>query len=272
VLRAQALAGVVSAEYRSDTPWDGTVVGLQVAQDRKELSPSRRAEVRELAADAGDRCGNNSTGALPNSYETTHFAIEYAAIGSGLTVQDYGAALEAAWAEQVGDYGWAAPPTLDGKIHVRADVTFSGLLGYVTNDGTRAGTVGDNPNTSWPATGAVASCMALRGTYVSDSYMTAADRLTATAAHEFNHVRQFGYGATDSDIMPHPSLFESGAVVMEVDTGHDSQIRRNHDLPYPSIPLLNYYDDSDPYSLYYPLSGMLESGGNLQAHFDQPHK
>lgn len=264
VLRAQALAGAVPAAYRSDAPWEGTPVALQVSEDREELSSRQRARVRALAASAStDHCGANSVGALPNRYETAHFAVEYAALGGGLTVEDYGVALEAAWSKQVGDYGWAAPPTasgMDGKIDVRLDVTVPGLLGYVTNDGTYAETVADNPNTSWQEIAATASCMALRGDF-GGAGMTAADRLTATTAHEFNHVLQFGYGTTAEDIMPHPSLFESGAVVMEVDTGHDSQIRRNHDLPYPSMPLLDYDDMSDKYGLYYPLRGMFERFG-----------
>lgn len=68
----------------------GTPVAPQVWEDREDLSSRQRARVLALEAPAAsDHCGSNSSGALPNRYETAHFAIEYGAIGGGLTAQDY---------------------------------------------------------------------------------------------------------------------------------------------------------------------------------------
>jgi hypothetical protein len=271
VLRAQALNAdpAMPAAYRSTTPWEGTATALQVRSGLKDLGPKLRA--RALAASSSlapesTHCGDESSADLPDRIDTTHFRIDSGAITGGLTASDYGTALETAWAKQVGEYGWAAPPLAagtGGHVHVRVDdLGASGLLGYVTNDGTYgASSYVDNPNTTWDDVSAVSSCMVLNSRF-GDFGVPAAGLLSSTSAHEFNHVLQFGYGAIGSDIQPDTTYFEGGATFMEQDTQADDTALGH---PFPSLTeSMGDYDVglfSDPYTMFYRFRGIAERFG-----------
>src|SRR5690606_87361 len=107
---------------------------------------------------------------LANSTSTTHFYVEYGTFGGGLSISDYTASLEEGWTTEVDSFGWAAPPVAPtpapgSKYHVRIDNLGSGLYGFVSSSGTHAGSVLNNPNTSWNEGDAYASCMVLNRDY-----------------------------------------------------------------------------------------------------------
>ena len=123
---------------------------------------------------------------------------------------DYRNALDAAYAVEVASYDWAKPPAcsscggapLEGRYPVQIASLGGGLYGYVTGSGgSYTQEVGDNPNTTAVETAATASCMVLRD----DSYASLGglNGLKVTAAHEFVHSIQNGYGdpGWDEDTM-----------------------------------------------------------------------
>lgn len=207
--------------FRSAAPWDGTVPLFQLRRSFAKMRSGgvKREVARALAAVGSPGTCGTSTSALPSTYKSDHFYIEYGPIGGGLTLQSYKNSLETSWATEVGAFGWAAPPLLpaeppDGKYHVRIDTLAPGLYGFVSAVGTHAGLVGDNPATSWNDIDAHATCMVLRNDY-SGFPSSPQDSLNATVAHELNHSIQFGYGAFHGSNKPDWIFFEGGATWME---------------------------------------------------------
>jgi hypothetical protein len=161
---------------------------------------------------------------LSNSISTEHFYIEYDDIFGGLSIQDYINTLEIAWNKQINEFGWAAPPVFNANpapnnlYHVRILDLAPDLYGFVSDTGTHAGFVGDNPNTPWNDVDSYATCMVLNNNFEE----TGSDPLKAaqaTIAHEFNHSIQYGYtdlfNSNSSGIAPNFAFIEGGATWIE---------------------------------------------------------
>jgi len=229
-------------------------VGALIGLDRHAGSDTDQRK------DTSASCAS-STETLPTALSTPHFRISYdpSRIGGGLAVQDYAAALERAWATEVHELGWARPPTSTpgGRYPVRV-VKLPGLYGYVSSVGTFAGSVGDNPSTAWTESDAHASCMVLNAN-LSGFASRPKVALDATAAHEFNHAIQFGYGALTGPDIPDDVFVEGGATWIEdevVDGAND-----NYRYLWPS-----YYESmgayaSSPYGYWVVLRALTEPFG-----------
>jgi hypothetical protein len=208
------------AAYRSSVPWRGTLPLLDL-QQRAEAGAvaASTARIAGLATErAGtDNCGS-SRGSLPKKKITNHFLIRYDPSGlRALRIGAYARTLEKSWHTEITDFGWPAPPFKSGAgglFHVRIDRLGSSLYGYVTTNGTTAGLVGNNPNTSWPDHDAYASCMVLNRDYRGFP-SPPLKSLQSTAAHEFNHGIQFGEGALTGVDAPDTVFVEGGATWME---------------------------------------------------------
>ncbi len=166
-------------------------------------TPAHAAPVRE--DDIGSLCDNDN---LPKFRETEHFMLNYDKLGPGLTIDMYAEALEQAYRIEVEEYGWAAPPLCAeddndcalanpwGKYPIQiVDLSEGedGLDGYVMLGGDYAGIVNDNPNTRARETEAAASCMVLTNYRVEPDDYTRKEGVYSTAAHEFQHMIQYGY-------------------------------------------------------------------------------
>jgi hypothetical protein len=208
--------------YRSDVPWEGTAPLLELQRAQRAMAPGpARSEIRQiLSAETGPGSCGSSGDSLANSTTTPHFYVEYGSVGGGLSIGSYTAALETSWTTEVDAFGWAAPPVLPSNpppgntYHVRIDALGEGLYGFVSSIGTHAGLVGNNPNSAWDDTDSYASCMVLRNDY-SGFLSSPQASLDSTAAHEFNHSIQFGYGALHGGNKPDPAFIEGGATWME---------------------------------------------------------
>ena len=104
--RSYALSSspLLPAEYHSDTPWHVTTVLRSVLTALPHATPATRDEVatHRGPGPAGPAEGCDvSTGPRPFSVTTEHFFIEWTAIGGGLTIGDFAAALETSWATEV---------------------------------------------------------------------------------------------------------------------------------------------------------------------------
>ncbi|MCI0393507.1 MAG: DUF11 domain-containing protein [Chloroflexi bacterium] len=208
------------AAYRSDAPWSGTRPLQQLRQELPDLQAGpARSEIESLLA--GD-CGgwNGLISSVPEHLisNSTHFHIQYAPIGGGLTIKDYVWALETAWSVQVDTFGWAGPPVLTAnpppgnRYHVRVEPLGGGLLGFTTNSGVHAGLVGNNPATPWNEGDAQASCIVLNWVMPGSSPLAT---LQTTAARELNQAIQYGYGVLTGANVPDPIFTEGGATWME---------------------------------------------------------
>jgi hypothetical protein len=206
--------------FQSSTPFDGTLPLLELHERRPMLHPTPLGS---------DQCDVGST-PMPNTIESPHFYIEYngATLGGGLTIEDYIAALEASWSKEVDQFGWAAPPPFtpnpapNGKYPVRIEQLGPAIYGFVSNFGTHAGHVGNNPATpSWNEGDAAASCMVLNANFdpFPGSPLVA---LQATAAHEFNHSIQFGWGVLFGPGVPDGVFIEGAATWMEDEVFDDA--------------------------------------------------
>lgn len=180
----------------------------------------------------------------PNSFETEHFHINYDTVGGGLTIQEYGDVLEAAYALEVTSYGWAAPPLCTaaacdgnanpwGKYPVQVtEATPAGAVGYVTADGRYAGYyVGDNPNTAAVESFSLTTCMVLQADFEQFG-PNPRQILEETVAHEFLHAIQEGYG-DDPDAIEADMWYESSAVYIEDEFVDDSV--NDHQYLWPRV-------------------------------------
>ena len=253
--------------YRSNSPWDGTLVLRELQADVRKM-PRGRARERiedEISAQHTGATCSSSTDNLPNSVDTTRFHIDYDTIGGGLTIAEYQKSLETTWGTEVNSYGWAAPPVLasnpppGGRYHVRVDMLAGGLYGFVSSSGTHAGLVGDNPNTpAWNEGDALASCMVLNRDF-SPFPGTSQQALDATAAHEFNHSIQYGYGATLGANVPDDVFFEGGATWMEDEVFDASNDNYNYLWPAFEDSMGEY--DSSPYEYWITFRALTERYG-----------
>ena len=253
----------VPAEFVSTTPWDGTLAMLQVKRDLARMGTARMAPaLRDVAARIDTTCPG-STGSLPNTKSTNHFYLKYrsSAIGGGLTIGQYAAALETTWKTEIGTFGWARPPKdpvnppPGGRYLVRLDSLGSGLYGYVT--GTYY--VGNNPATGWNDKDSAASCMVLNQDF-SGFPSGPTDSLRATAAHEFNHSIQFGYGALTGFGGVKSVFVEGGASWMEDEVFDGADDNYFYLWPDFTTPMAQF-DPSFPYPYWVVFRAMTERYG-----------
>jgi hypothetical protein len=249
------------AEYQGNVPWDGTLPLLRLQESVKRMpAGAKRSAIESMLT--GD-CGS-STGTLPSTTDSTHFHVEYGTIGGGLTISNYTTSLETTWGTEVTSLGWAAPPVLvsnpppGNRYHVRIDNLGGGLYGYVTNGGEHAGLVGNNPATTWDDIDAYATCMVLNRDYTGFPG-TPQRALDATAAHEFNHSIQFGYGAITGSNSPDDNLVEGGATWME-DEVFDSA-DDNYNYLWPNFAMCMGEYTASPYPYWITLRGLTERYG-----------
>ena len=229
LMRAYALASPerLPRAFRSDAPWDGTLVLLGLRRDLPGIREAERREIEALlaAAGPGEDC-NNKGKTQANSLTTTHFYLTYDTVAAGLSAAAYGASLERSWDKEVSQFGWAAPPVLasapppGNRYHVRVDDLTAGLYGFVSPVGDHAGFVGNNPATAWNDQDAYATCMVLNRDY-SGFPSSPQAALDSTTGHEFNHSIQYGYGALTGTNVPDNVFVEGGATWME-DEVHDA--------------------------------------------------
>lgn len=260
--------------YRGTQPWDATVEILQLQRAVPKLRDAAvRAEIESLLALSASGPGEPGLGTclistvpMPDTHETEHFYIEYNALtlGGGLTIEDYAASLEGAWAAQVDAFGWAAPPVYTenpapgGKYHVRIDELSPLIYGFVSNGGSHAGRVGDNPNTPWDDQDADASCMVLNRDF-SLFPGTPQQAMDATTAHEFNHSIQFGYGALSGANSPDDVFVEGGATWMEDEVYDGADDNYNYLWPTFADDMGDY--DRSPYPYWVTFRGLTERYG-----------
>jgi hypothetical protein len=266
------------AQYQSSTPFHGTV-WLKQVREGLETMPDGAAKTEALAVvgASGETTPGTSVcelSPLPttSTLETEHFYIEYNALEiatnlDGLTIEDYARSVEHAWTTEVDRFGWARPPARtdevfgaapNGKYLVKVQNLGPVLYGYVSNFGTGAGFVGDNPSTAWDDEDAYASCMGLNSDY-STFPGTPLRALDATTAHEFNHSIQFGYGGLHGDNAPDSAFVEGGATWMEdevFDYAND-----NYNYLWPTFEDdMGEYEDS-PYPYWITWRGLTERYG-----------
>jgi hypothetical protein len=248
--------------FHSQTPWEGTLLLLGLDNELSAL-PANDLMRTSIQASLQGVCGASSA-AMPNAYETPHFRFEYSEVRGGLTIQDYAEALERSWEVNVTRYGWGAPPSGlsspggNPRLLVRVDGLSGGLFGYVSTSGNYAGFVGDNPHTSWKETEAYASCMVLNRDY-SGFPSGARASLQSTAAHEFHHMIQFGYGALSGANTPDIVFIEASATWVEdevFDLAND-----NYYFLWPDFKVCMGNYTASPYGYWITLRGMTESFG-----------
>jgi hypothetical protein len=264
--------------YRGAAPWDGTLVARRLRRSLRRMRPSaRRDEIAAILGSGRSRARGPGAGvcdfsATPttDSLESEHFYVEYndALIGGGLTIGDYVESLEEAWQTEVDAFDWAAPPMLPdqqppgGKYHVRVTALPAGLYGFVSNLGTYAGTVGDNPNTGWDDRDADASCMVLNQDFETGFGGDPQAALDSTTAHEFNHSLQFGYGALSGGNVPDDSFIEGGATWMEDEVQDGANDNYNYLWPEFAFSMGEYSDaTTEPYPYWITFRGLTERYG-----------
>lgn len=226
----------IPKKYLGEIPYDGTYVILEL-REALRTTTIKTSTANEISNIIDSFCGSGdipiSPYQLSNSISTEHFYIEYDDIFGGLSIQDYIDALDTTWNKQINEFGWATPPVYNANpapnnlYHVRILDLPADLYGFVSNAGTHAGFVGDNPNTPWNDVDSFASCMVLNNNFeetVSDDPLKAAQ---STIAHEFNHSIQYGYtGLSNSTnsygIAPNSAFIEGGATWMEDEVFDDS--------------------------------------------------
>lgn len=215
------------ARYRSQAPWWGTSLVIEVNQQAAKIetdpqlsvSNQVRAELDRLLAPEDATVCDQEDG--PNNTNSANFHVNYGVIGGGLTITDYTTALETSFSTEVTSYGWAMPPLCTGgtcadnpwdRYPVQIAGLGGGLLGYVLYPGgSYTGLIGDNPNTVATETDAHATCMVLNDDYG----VFPAGALNVTAAHEFSHAIQFGTG--DPGAEEDPMWYESTSNYIEDD-------------------------------------------------------
>jgi hypothetical protein len=259
-LRGEPLPG----RFDSRAPYDATLVLLDLHARWNELHPT------PLGTDRCDIATGVGGTPMPHTLETPHFYIEYnaVALGGGLTIDDYVAALEGSWSRQVDEFGWAAPPPFtpspapNNKYPVRIESLGPAIYGYVSNQGTHAGRVGNNPATPWNDADADASCMVLNANFdpfPGDPLVA----LQATAAHEFNHSIQFGWGALFGGNAPDHTFIEGGATWMEDEVFDDANDNYNYLWPVFPDDMGDYQGSPtrSPYEYWITWRGLTEPYG-----------
>ncbi len=263
----------VPEAFGSDTPFHATLELLELRNrlERLPAGPERRSfrDLMHPTPVGTDRC-DLSTTPLPHTTESAHFYIEYNAVafGGGLTIDDYIAALEQTWSKEVDEFGWAAPPSYppspapNNKYPVRIDTLGPAIYGYVSNNGTHAGPVVNNPATGWNEGDAQASCMVVNANFDPFPGPPLA-ALQATAAHEFNHSIQFGWGVLSGGNVPDPVFFEGGATWMEDEVFDDANDNYNYLWPVFEDDMGDYTGSAtrSPYDYWITWRGITERFG-----------
>ena len=213
------------AQFHSNVGWYGTQYVLELQNFMQSISAAAtdavQQELSRLNTLAATVC-DNEDGAT--SFNSTNFHFNHSAIAGGLVIADYVTSMEATFAIEVTQFGWAKPPLCTGgetcsgvdnpfdRYPIQIVNLGSGLYGYVTTGGEYSGFIGDNPNTPATETAALASCMVLNNDFSQFSEGTAA-ALDATTSHEFVHAIQYGYG--DAGPNEDDMWYESSAAYME---------------------------------------------------------
>jgi hypothetical protein len=248
--------------YVSDVPWSGTLPLLRLRERLPTLGDSAPAIAAREQLRGGTFACPGTGGSLPQRKATAHFYVQYRASAlQSLTIGKYAAALEATWKSEVGTFGWAKPPRNPvsyppgGRYPVRVENLGAGLYGYVAS--TRR--VGNNPATAWNDRDATSSCMVLNRNY-GPFPGTPIDALRATAAHEFNHSIQFGYGALRGFGNVTDVMVEGLATVMEDEVFDSSNDSYNYLWPRFTQPMGRYA--ASPYPYWVVFRAMAERFGS----------
>jgi hypothetical protein len=248
--------------FVSDAPWRGTLPLLHLRERIAAMPPgAQRDRLKGTLAAAGPpiKCSNSSGSSNTIS---AHFTVDHpTSVGGGLTVSDYVSSLETAWTTEVDAFGWAAPPfhsSAGDRYHVVVDNLSPGLYGFVTNSGSYAGLIANNPNTAWDDGDAYATCMVLNDNY-SGFPSSPQNSLDSTTAHEFNHSIQFGYGAITGSNTPDSSFIEGGATWMEDEVFDGANDNYNYLWPAFSDDMGEF--GASPYPYWITFRGMTERFG-----------
>lgn len=247
--------------YVSRTPWSGTLPLLRLRERLATLGHAPAAVAARAALRRQSFACPGTRGRLPQRRLTEHFLIQYKASAlRGLTIRKYAGALEASWRTEITRFGWARPPRdpvsypAGGRYPVRIEDLGTGLYGYVAS--TRF--AGNNPATPWNDRDALASCMVLNRNF-GPFPGSPLDALRATAAHEFNHAIQFGYGALTGYGKVTGVMIEGLATEMEdevFDTSNDS-----YNYLWPDFRLPMGYYQKQPYPYWVVFRAMAERYG-----------
>lgn len=257
----------VPEAYRSSTPWSGTLPLLELKRTLKRLGAvPAAAEARSVLRSTSFDCSSFHA-SKPNTKSTAHFYLQYQKSSlQGLTVSQYGAALETTWDTEIGDFGWARPPKdpvsnpPGGRYPVRIEGLGVGLYGFVT--GTHYAAHKNNPATPWNDRDAIASCMVLNQNF-GPFPGTPTDAMRATVAHEFNHSLQFGYGALTGYGSVDSVFVEGGATWMEDEVFDTSNDNYNYLWPSFTTPMGKYA--KSPYAYWIVFRAMTEPFGTGNA-------
>ncbi len=275
LLRLRAVGDWTSLpeEFKGEEFEEGTIMLLQ-AQQALEKGEIESPAVRERVADRlgrrrapGTTC-YDSTVELPLEHDTAHFRFEYDPGHITLAeVQNYGTSLEHAYQRHITEFGWAPPvikasPNTGGRLVVRIDpgLDATNILGYVSNGGTHAGLVGDNPATPWNEGDAYASCMVLRSDY---SASGGEAQMRATTHHEFHHMVQYGLGAAVGG--PDLIFMEGGAKWIEDELDDDANRMHLYRWADMRFPMGHYTSSQGPYAYWLVWRGITERYGQAVA-------
>ena len=251
--------------YVSRTPWSGTLPLLQLRDRLPALGRSPAAVAARTALRGRTFDCPGTRGSLPQTKSTAHFYIQYkASTLQGLSIGKYADALETTWKVEIGTFGWAQPPKdpisypPGSRYPVRVENLGTGLYGYVTSTHFAR----NNPSTSWNDKDALASCMVLNRNF-GPFPGTPLDAMRATAAHEFNHSIQLGYGALTGFGNVTSVMVEGLATEME-DEVFDSSDDASYNYLWPSFaqPMGRY--TKWPYPYWVVFRGMVERFGEGQ--------
>ena len=247
------------ARFQSTVGWRGTRYVRELQSYFQNLNAAATSAVQQELARvqhlAATVC-NNEDGA--NNLDSTNFRFNYDTISGGLTINDYITSMEATFAVEVTQYGWAEPPLCTGgatcngnsnpfgRYPIQVSPLGSGLYGYVTTGGEYSGYVGDNPNTTATESAALASCMVLNDDY-SPFFEGTQAALDATTAHEFVHAIQLGYG--DAGPNEDDMWYESSASYMEDEVFDSSNSNYLYLWPVVSNSLGEWPNNQDPWGI-----------------------
>ena len=248
--------------FVSETPWSGTLPLLRLRERLSSLVPAPAAVTARRALRGPTFDCPGTRGSLPQAKSTANFYIQHKrSTLQGLSIGTYANALESAWKTEIGTFGWAKPPRDPvsyprGKRYpVRIENLGTGLYGYV------AGThlARNNPATPWNDRDAVASCMVLNRDF-RPFPGSPLDALRATAAHEFNHSIQFGYGALTGFGKISDLFVEGLATEMEDEVFDASDDSYNYLWPKFALPMGVY--QKSPYPYWVVFRAMVERFGD----------
>jgi hypothetical protein len=250
--------------YVSDTPWSGTLPLLELRRRAAALGSSPAAtQLRAVLRGQSFDCPGARS--LRRVKTTSHYSIRYDASAlRSLSIRRYARSLETSWSTEVGRFRWARPPKDPGgapagrRYPVRIQNLADGLYGYVT----ATGVAGNNPATPWHDRDAMASCMVLNRDY-GPFPGRPLDALRATAAHEFNHSIQFGYGALTGYGRVREVMVEGLATWMEDEVFDTSDDSYHYLWPDVTLPMGRY--GKSPYPYWVVFRAMSERLGDGEA-------